>query len=116
MDIMLDPVTHDIKLNGRDMGIVRGDALIAQRLKQNLLTITGEWFLDRSVGLPWFTEIFQKGTSLDRIRQYFIREIVNTKGVTVLNSLTMTNDPATRKLTVNFVVNGNVNINFSEVF
>ena len=116
MDIMLDPVTHDIVLNGRNLALVRGNELIAQRLKQNLLTITGEWFLDRSVGLPWFDEILQKGTNLDRIRQYFIREIVNTKGVTVLNSLSMNNDPATRRLTVDFVVNGDVNINFSEVF
>lgn len=116
MDMLLDKNTHDIIISGRDIALVRGDALIAQRLKQNLLTIAREWFLDRSVGLPWFDEILQKGTSLDRIRQYFIREIVNTKGVTVLNSLNMNNDPSTRRLTVDFVVNGDVNINFSEVF
>jgi hypothetical protein len=116
MDILLDTATHDIVLQGRDLGTVTGNPLIAQRLKQNLLTQLGEWFLDASIGLPWFDDIFQKGTSLGRMRQYLIREIVNTNGVQKLNSLDLSVNNATRRLTVAFVVNDNLSINLNEVF
>lgn len=112
MDIRLDTASHDIVLNGRDLGTVTSDPLTAQRLKQNLLTNLGEWFLDASIGLPWFDRIFKKGTSLAEIRQYLIREIVNTAGVDVLNQLNISTD--SRRLTVSFTVNNNLTIN--EVF
>lgn len=61
MDLLLDKNTHD-------MVFVNGGApvtqllvdVVAQRLKITLYTFLGEWFLDRSTGVPYLQSIFGK--------------------------------------------------------
>jgi hypothetical protein len=104
MDLLLDLETHDLVLTRRDLELVRGADLVRQRLKQNLLTLRGEWFLDETVGLPYFDEILTKATTQDRIRQLYIREIIDTQGVEKLNSLSFNVDAKTRKGRLEFTV------------
>lgn len=54
---------------------------VAQKIKIRLLRYFGEWFLDNTVGVPYFQEILKKGTSKDYIDTLFIDEISNTVGV-----------------------------------
>lgn len=103
MDILLNRNTHDIVPGTYDLQTVRGVDLIRQRLKQRILTILGEWFLDTEIGLPWFQEFSEKGVDLDRVRALMIRQIVNTQGVTDLVEFDLALG-ANRRLTVNFRV------------
>lgn len=102
MDLLLDRDTHDLKLQGGDLQLVQGGNWVQQSIKQNLQAILGEWFLDREVGLPWFDELLQKGTTESRVKQLLIREIVNTAGVERLDSLIVNVDNRTRQATVTF--------------
>ena len=104
MDLLLDKTTHDLTLKNGDLQLVDGGNWVQQSIKQNLQTLLGEWFLDPTIGLPWFDEIMQKGTSRSRVQQLLIREIIKTNGVEKLNSLTLDLDPSTRRAVVTFEV------------
>lgn len=106
-DLLLDTTTHDIKLVGRDLGLVRGVDLVRQRLKQVLLSKVGEWFLDTEHGLPWYETIFAKGTPETVIRSLLIRAITGTAGVQELQAFDLLIDSNTRVATINFTVKAN---------
>lgn len=81
------------------------DIEISQRLKQRLKFFYGEWFLDKTKGLPWFQLIWVKGTKAELIEAAFIDMIIGTDGVTSLQSFDdLDLDSATRKLSVKFDV------------
>ena len=104
MDILLDRNTHDIVPGDYDLRVVRGVDLIRQRLKQRILTILGEWFLDVDIGLPWFQEFSEKGVDLDRVRALIIQQIIETEGVTDLVEFDLGLNRQTRQMVVNFRV------------
>jgi hypothetical protein len=103
-DILLDRRTHDIIVGDYDLPLVRGVDLIRQRLKQRLLTILGEWFLNGEIGLPWFQEFSQKGIDDDRVRALIIRQIAETEGVDEIVEFDFSLDRRARRLVVNFRV------------
>lgn len=94
------------------------DEEIRQRLLQNLRFFLAEWFLDKTLGLPFFQAIFVKGTPPDIVEASFKDVIIGTEGVDTLNKF----DPldlnsATRDLSVSFdvtTINGN-NLTINEV-
>ncbi len=103
-DILLDRSTHDIIVGDYDLPVVRGVDLIRQRLKQRLLTILGEWFLNADIGLPWFQEFSQKGVDDDRVRALILRCIAETEGVSEIVEFDMRLSRRSRRLIVNFRV------------
>jgi hypothetical protein len=103
-DILLDRETHDLPAVIYDLPVVRGVDLIRQRLKQRLLTILGEWFLDGDIGLPWFGELAQKGIAEDQVSALLLRVIAETEGVSEVVSFDLTINRQRRELVVNFRV------------
>lgn len=73
---LLDPLTHDLSLDaaGR-LETVDGDDATYQEIRCSLLLMYGENFCDVTEGVPWFQEIFQKGTPRGRIEE-LIRQTV----------------------------------------
>ena len=102
MDLLLDMQDHDLVVRSYDLVPVRGQDLIRQRIKQRLLTILGEWFLDTTQGLPWFAELSKKGISEQRVRSLLTRQIVRTDDVLKLIDLSLDFDTKNRKLVVSF--------------
>lgn len=93
----------DIKITNNQFRLVTGQAEIRQRLIQNLKTFLEEWFLDSTIGLPYFQLIFVKGTPTSIISDYFKNEILNTVGVTELASFDPLDlETLTRELSVKF--------------
>jgi hypothetical protein len=103
-DILLDRDTHDIIVGDYDLPVVRGVDLIRQRLKQRLLTILGEWFLNDQIGLPWFAEFSQKGVDDDRVRALIMKTIAETEGVGQIVEFDLSLNRRSRGLSVNFRV------------
>lgn len=61
MDVLLDKDTHDmVFVNGECPVTQLLVDVVAQRLKITLYTFLGEWFLDRTVGVPYLQSIFGK--------------------------------------------------------
>lgn len=82
MDLLLDPVTHDLVfVNGQATVTYTQSEIVAQRLKITLSTFLGEWFLDTTIGVPYFQQIFGKGRSKAAVDVIFQRIIAADPGV-----------------------------------
>ena len=94
----------DIDLSRLDMFLVTGVDAIVQRLRIALQTFRGEWYLNTTVGLPYFKDIFVKRPNTGAISAAFKTVILGTPGVVSLDVFTLSFDAALRKLTLDFTV------------
>lgn len=85
MQLALNTVDWDIFLDGSGNIATLGEKsigdLICQRVKHRLQTFQGECFLDRSVGVPYFSEVLKKNPDLRRIRSLLVATISAVPGV-----------------------------------
>lgn len=104
IDLKLNTLTHDLAVEKGDLAIVnRGDE-IAQNLKIRLLFIAGEWFLDTTVGVPYFESIWIKNPNPDLVDDIFKSTILETDEVTELLEYDSNFDTQQRQYSVSFKV------------
>ena len=92
----------------RNLVVTNGDLVITptsvegikQNIKQRLQTLKGEYFLDRTRGLPWFQIILRKNPNSNLVSTLFKETILNTEGVTKLNAFSLYFNSKTRKVEV----------------
>jgi hypothetical protein len=88
-----------------DKGVkfIRGNAAVAQLISNRLKTILGEWEINKTIGLPWFTDLLRHNPNMNLIYSWIMRIISETEGVIKVDVLQLvrTND---RKLHVGFKV------------
>jgi hypothetical protein len=100
MDLMLKH--NDLQINSGDFSICTTDTeAIAQAIAIRLKIIQGEWFMDASLGIPYFTEIFGQKRNERFIRQVVLPEIQSVLGVREITSFT-THEHSDRTLTISF--------------
>lgn len=106
--IKLNTVTHDIEFLNGELQMVddsaNDPAQIKQALRHRLLFFRGEWFLDTTVGLPYFTEIMVKTPNIPNIAAIIKSEILMVSGVISISQFDLNYDIPNRKLIVNFTV------------
>lgn len=106
-DLALNRKDGDLVFNENSEGFatlwfINGADRIAQSIKIELQIWLGDWFLDQARGVPYLETVFLKQTR-DSTRESILRSrIASVPGVRRINSLTMSNNAATRKLTVEF--------------
>ena len=103
----------DFKLD-KDMNLVieGGDLVltgnspesVGQSIAQRLRTIKGEYYLDRTRGLPWFEMILRKNPNSHLVSTLFKTTILETNGVTKLNKFNYYFDTKARIVNVTFTV------------
>ena len=105
-DLALTEPAYDLALIGGDLRFTEDPRdQVKQHIKQRLLAIQGEWFLDQSVGLPWFSAILGKHRSLDIVEALIREQIVGTPGVMQLTSFALTvSETAERTASITFSV------------
>lgn len=116
MDLKLDTTTHDLIIENYDLVLVDGIDLVRQAIKQRLLLVLEEWFLDDTIGVPWYQYIFQKGADINRVKSILINTISGTKGVIKVTSLELNYNINNRNLTVDFSAQTNegiINVRFN---
>lgn len=90
---------------GRGLGnfLVNSPAAVAQLVQTRLLLMQGEWFLDKTAGMPWATQVIGTGTKpfYDVAIQ---NEILNTVGVTSIANYSSVLNAAKRSLVVTATV------------
>ena len=104
MDILLDAFTNDIVFNNTiptATPTIQDD--LAQRLKIKLQTFQGEGFLDTSIGIPYFQQIFGKGRKKATIDAIFNAAILSEANVNRIISYHSEISTA-RQLSVTFTV------------
>lgn len=103
-DIALDPTTGDLLLENFDLQLVEGRDQIAQNLAIRLRFILGEWFLDTTAGVPYYTDFFIKAPNQIRIESVLKEEILDTPGVNQILSFSSNFDAQRRVYSVVFSV------------
>lgn len=93
---------HDLFIKDRKLVLVDGVNQKAQQIKVVLLTFLGEWFLDITIGLPYFDEILVKNPDSSRIQAIFRKKIIQIKGVQSVEQLSLNFNRQTRELSVQF--------------
>ncbi len=105
---------HDSTTN--NLKIVDGREEIRQIILANLETFEGEWFLDTTIGVPWFSEILQKNISLNKVDGIIIGVISSSRGVVSLLSYESSVDAKARTYSMEFVAQTAYGIlNFNEI-
>jgi hypothetical protein len=100
----------DLELENGDIKLENGDALllsdaerVAQAIDVHLQTIRGEWFLDRTHGVPYFDEILGKSAAdIDVLEAVIRSEILGVDGVNAILSWRASVNRATRVVSIEF--------------
>lgn len=100
----MDPATYDIVKD--DNFQLRFTATlteyVAQKIENLLSTFQNEWFLDRSLGLPYYDRILIKNADLDDVDNLFQSTITGVTEVEELLEYESDFDTSQRKYTVTF--------------
>lgn len=107
-DLLLDS-NHDLVIKDFDLVLTTEQESVGQRIKQHLLTIKGEWFLDTELGVAWFSDILGQKTSEDAVRSLLINEILKVDGVDKIQDFAINFDEKTRKIAMKISITDNLN-------
>ena len=78
---------------------------IAQKIRHTISIFLGEWFLDKTIGIPYIPKDSDGRTMSRRLIETALQvRITKVEGVTKLVSFTSNLDKSTRVLTVDFTV------------
>lgn len=107
MDLGLDlnkgsPNVNDLRIANNDLVLVDSTEAIKQDVLQRLRFFRGEWFLDNTIGIPYYQQILVKNPSQEKIDALFIATILGTPGIIQLNQYAFRSVAQTRELFVTF--------------
>jgi hypothetical protein len=71
---------------------------VAQAVSTRLKLDQGEWFLDKTEGMPWDNQVLGERTAATR-DSAVQRRVLGTQGVTQIDSYVSTTDPESRTFT-----------------
>jgi hypothetical protein len=113
-DIRLDH-NHDIYINGGNLELVSDVDETVQLIKQTLKFFKGEWFLDETLGIPYF-ELMEKPINIELIKSVLIATIAKIPNVLAIEKFELDYLGTTRQLNINFTLKvGNNIISMNEV-
>jgi hypothetical protein len=86
LDLALDNTTNDLLLDNGNLIFISNLDFVRQNLKVRLQWFLGEWFLNVSLGLPYFTDILTKNPNQTAVAAFFKKVILQSYGITSLDS------------------------------
>jgi hypothetical protein len=105
MDLLLNTDTGDmVYVNGGAPVTQHTADVVAQRLRITLYTFLGEWFLDETVGVPYFQQIFGKLRTKASVDLIFQQIITNDHDVIEILTFDSTLDRGARGYSMTFQV------------
>jgi hypothetical protein len=102
-DLFLDRTTGDLAIEGGDLVLA---ADLAQAISIRLKWFRNEYFLNTSIGVPYYDQIFVKAPRLDQIAALYRDEIARTPGVTKVLTVDVSLNNSTRELKVTWRAEG----------
>lgn len=113
-DLKLD-TDGDLLVDNSDLVLNSQVDAVSQYLRARLRTFLGEWFLDQSIGIPYFKEIFKKEINIATVDAILKDAILSTPNVIELQEFDF-DISNNRELKLNFKIKVKEgNIAFSEV-
>lgn len=98
----LKTVDNDLVFENNKLVLIDGLDFVEQLLKERLQTFLGEWFLDTSLGLPYFQDILVKNPVPTKITALLKDAILETPGVIELVDFSPDFDSKNRNLMLSF--------------
>lgn len=102
-NIALDNESNLILKNGT-LQLYSGLDEYLQAVGNALATFRGEWFLDDSIGVPYYDKIFDKLLERSALRSIFVNQIKTVPGTLSVDNIEFELDNSTRILAVSFIV------------
>lgn len=118
-NFLLDPTTNQLDLTKGKLKLVIVPAdEIRQKIAVRLRFFQGEWFLDQTIGIPYFQQILIKNPRLPIIQSIYRAAIVTVPGVADIKDFVFSFDSPTRKLSLSFRVLTDTSqvLNFNQTF
>jgi len=117
-DLKLDELTHDLDFSNNVLEIVSGSGYLKQKLKIVLRFFFAEWFLDTTIGIKFWEEIFVKSPNLTLIDSLFKVAIIEVPGVDQITAYdSIFSNDINRRLTITFTVSTDYGeLSLKEVF
>lgn len=111
-DIALSRSTHDLVWKRLpdgtfDLVMAEGADAVAQQIKIVLKTFMGEWFLDTTVGIPYFEDILKKNPRSEVVETVLRGKIASVTGVTRVTAFDISIDNRLRTMTINYAAETN---------
>jgi len=100
--VKTDEIFHDLLIENGNIVLYSDNASIAQKIRERLLLLRGEWFVNETIGIPYFQGILGAKTTPFPFRKFFIDAIKSVNGVTDVPSFSMNIDGTSRKLLISF--------------
>lgn len=100
---LMETTVHDLVIVEGNVPLYSG---LDQRVDCMLRTFRGEWWLDPTIGVPYFEEILKKNPDMSVVRQAFASVILSVPGVQEITRLDVKFLRPTRALRVDFEVKG----------
>lgn len=89
--LAIDQATNDLYFDANNSLVLAHDALaVGQHARQRLQTFAGEWFLDKTAGVPWLTQILGQGYDPALAEAVVKASLLGTDGVTEITSFSVT--------------------------
>jgi hypothetical protein len=104
IDIELDPTTNDLVLDSFDLSLIKDVRQVAQNLAIRLRFFLGEWYLDTTVGLPYYEYILVKNPNQIQVESFIKEEIAATQGIEQITAFSSSFDIVKRIYSVAFSV------------
>jgi len=104
-DLLLDS-SNDLVIENGDFVFARGIDAVAQSCRIALQMFEGEWFLDQSVGIPYWQQIlgFKPAIAMRAARLAFTSELRAVSGVLDVVQMDITYDNVLRSMSVTWQV------------
>jgi hypothetical protein len=96
---------NDLDMSGTDMNLVNDIFQLSQNLKIRLQTFLGEWYLNTTIGIPYFQEIFIKNPNEIVVTNYLKKVIKETDGIINIKDFSFVYDkenPSKRAVDISF--------------
>lgn len=77
----LELIDSDLYFHNNNLSTISGIEETSQNIVINMKTFLGEWFLNQTIGVSYFSNIFIKNFNLNTIETVLLNAIINTNGV-----------------------------------
>ena len=101
--VLTGDAKHDLVLVGSNISLTAG---LDQRIDCALRTFLNEFWLDPSIGMPYFSEFLRKNPDITVCKQAFATVIQGVPGVQELTRLEVTFSNSSRSFRVDFSARG----------
>ncbi len=100
--LVIDNTTGDLAITDNKFTFNSGVESIRQHLQIRLRIALGEWFLDETIGVPYFQDIFKKNPNYVNVTEAFKTTILETPGVVELLEFNYEYDNTDRLFSLTF--------------